>query len=113
VISLFKKLLGIKKINDNWNWQGMATDSANSKLRKFIETRGAIAHRGELEQSITRAYVEGHRQFIIRLSVRTANTVRSKVKQEIGTSPGQELGMEILDESNIKKRMLFVLTHTL
>ena len=87
VDNLFQKLLGIEKISSNWSWQGVTTDSASAKLRKFIETRGAIAHRGNLRRSITRAYVNGHREFINRLSVRTSNVIRAKVNREIGSFP--------------------------
>ena len=84
---LLKKLLGIEKISRSWNWQGMSETSAYSKLKKFIETRGAIAHRGSLPQSVTRAYVDGHRKFIDRLAVRTSNVVRAEVKKVIGSFP--------------------------
>jgi len=87
VDSLFKKLLGIEKVSAYWFWQGMSETSACSKLKKFIETRGAIAHRGSLPQSITKSYVEGHQEFINRLAVRTSNIVRSEVKKQVGSFP--------------------------
>lgn len=87
VSSLFKKLLGIEKISASWNWQGMSEKSAYTKLRKFIETRGAIAHRGDLPQTTTKSYVERHRIFINRLSVRTANVVRAEIHKEVGSFP--------------------------
>lgn len=87
VDSLFKRLLGVEKVSAEWNWQGMSKGSASAKLRKFIETRGAIAHRGELPQSITKSYVEGHRRFINRLCVRTANVIRKHVKGQVGSYP--------------------------
>lgn len=87
VDALLKKLLGIEKISSNWKWQGMSATSASTKLRKFIETRGAVAHRGDLQQSITRAYVNAHLEFIVRLSIRTSNIVRTKVRQQSGSFP--------------------------
>lgn len=87
VDDLFKKLLGIEKISSNWRWSGMAATSASKKLKKFIEMRGAIAHRGALTQSVTRAYVRGHGSFISRLSVRTANVVRKRVRKQVGSFP--------------------------
>ncbi len=87
VNNLFKKLLGIEKISANWNWQGMSEKSANTKLRKFIESRGAIAHRGDLPQSVTKSYVDAHLKFINRLSVRTSNDVRAEIHNELGSFP--------------------------
>lgn len=87
VNALFKKLFGFENISTNWGWSGMSSASACTKLRKFIETRGAIAHRGDLPQTVTRAYVEGHTKFINRLAVRTSNVVREEVRAEVGTYP--------------------------
>ena len=84
---LFKKLLAIEKISSNWNWPGMATTSASAKLKKFIETRGAIAHRGNLTQSVTKAFGSGHSDFIKRLSVKTSNVVRKQVHTQVGSFP--------------------------
>ena len=85
--ALFKKLFGIESISDSWNWQGMSKSAAYTKLKKFVETRGAIAHRGELPQTITKTYVEDHRKFINRISVRTSNIVRDKIKEFVGSYP--------------------------
>lgn len=87
VNALFKKLIGIENISTNWSWPGMSHTSACTKLRKFIETRGAIAHRGELPQTVTKAYVERHRTFVNRLAVRTSNVVREEIRATVGTFP--------------------------
>ena len=87
VDSLYKKLLGIESVTESWNWQGMSVASAKGKLKRFMETRGAIAHRGDIGFSITKSYVEDHRKFINRLAVRTANTVRAEVYFQIQSHP--------------------------
>jgi hypothetical protein len=89
VNALFKKLLGIEKVSMNWYWQGMSEQGAYDKLKAFIETRGAIAHRGKLTQNINKGYVEDHRKFINRISVRTSNLVRDEVINIIGSHPWQ------------------------
>lgn len=91
VDKLFSRVLGIDNLSDNWNWQGMSKKSSKEKLRKFIEMRGAIAHRGKLPQKITKTYVTGHRDFIARLSVRSANILRKKVKDLSGTPPWRKV----------------------
>jgi len=87
VDNLFKRLLGVEEISAQWYWQGMSKTSASAKLRKFMETRGAIAHRGELPQSITKDYVEDRRKFINRLCVRTSNVIRDCIKTQVGSYP--------------------------
>lgn len=87
VRQLFKRLLNIENICDQWRWRGMAAQTAHDKLKKFVETRGAIAHRGDLARPITKAYVEGHVVFIVRLAVRTSNVVRDAVRAQVGTFP--------------------------
>jgi hypothetical protein len=82
---LFKKLFGIPDICEKWCWQGMSKISASDKLRKLVEVRGALAHRGELEQPITKAFVEDRVGFILRLAVRTSNIARVLVKDEVGS----------------------------
>ena len=87
VDALYKKLLDIESVSATWNWQGMSVAAARRKLKRFMETRGAIAHRGNIGFSITKSYVEDHRKFINRLAVRTANRVRSEVHAQIGSHP--------------------------
>ena len=87
VDNLFKKVLGVEKVSAQWYWPGMSAASAATKLEKFIKTRGAIAHRGELPQSITKDYIEGHRGFVNRISVRTSNVIRDHVKAQVGSYP--------------------------
>ena len=87
VDSLLKKLLGLDKVSASWRWRGMSAANATKKLKDFIGTRGAIAHRGQLDFSITKSYVEDHRKFINRIAVRTSNTVRKKVHEQTGSYP--------------------------
>lgn len=87
VDALYKKLLGIESVSSNWGWQGMSVANSKQKLKKFMEIRGAIAHRGDLESAITKAYVEDHRKFINRLSVRTSNVICQEVYDQIGSYP--------------------------
>lgn len=84
---LFKKLLDIPDICDVWSWQGISKKSATDKLRSLVEVRGALAHRGELGQAVTKAFVDDRVVFIVRLAVRTSNTVRAAVKKQVGSAP--------------------------
>ena len=87
VDTLYKKLFDITSVSATWSWQGISAESAKLKLKEFMETRGAIAHRGYLGFSITKSYVEEHRKFINKISVRTSNVVRQKVYDQINSYP--------------------------
>ncbi len=87
VNSLFKKLFGIEKLSDNWKWKRMSASASYRKLSEFVKTRGTIAHGGKLVRSITKTYVDTHRDFVLRLAVCTANVIREKVIEEVGSSP--------------------------
>lgn len=87
VDALLKKLLGIERISSNWSWPGMSEVNSYSKLKTFVEMRGAIAHRGKLPSSITKNYVKDHRNFINKIAVRTSNVVRGEVKRIAGSFP--------------------------
>lgn len=84
---LFKRLLDEPDVTENWAWQGLNHESAVRKLRKFVKVRGAIAHRGTLNRSITKGYVEDHVKFIIRLSVRTSNKLRVVLRDKTAAYP--------------------------
>lgn len=84
---LFTRLLDEPDITDNWAWQGLNHESAVSKLRKFVSVRGAIAHRGTLDRSVTKGYVEDHVKFVIRLSVRTSNKLRTVLRNRTNQYP--------------------------
>lgn len=55
---LFKSALGIDQISGSWKWsKKMTTGRASAKLDRYIRLRGAIAHRGKHETSVTKLNV--------------------------------------------------------
>jgi hypothetical protein len=44
---LFKEALGQSNISEAWHWKHMSAKDAGTKLDRFVELRGAIAHRGK------------------------------------------------------------------
>lgn len=87
VKELYKSLIGLKDVTGDWRWRGMSSASARNRLNGLVATRGALAHRGDPVEKVTKAYVRSRVQFIIRLSVRTSNVVRDHVKLEAGSPP--------------------------
>jgi RiboL-PSP-HEPN len=81
---LFLDAVGIAKMSSSWKWTGMSVASSAEKLNKFVELRGAIAHRGSSVESVTKAKVKSYRDFIERLASKTGGKVNSHVKQATG-----------------------------
>ncbi len=78
---LFSDALGITRISDNWRWpKKMTPDRARTKLDKFVELRGAIAHRGAAATSIKKADVTNYFGFLKRLAGQTGGAVYKHVR---------------------------------
>lgn len=83
--ALFLSAVGIKKVSDSWHWgRKMSVKRASEKLDKFVELRGAIAHRGQHSASVTKAQVEDYFEFVKSLAAKTGGKVNSHVKTVTG-----------------------------
>lgn len=84
---LFFKALGISKISQTWKWATkMNANRARKKLDKYVKLRGAIAHRGETSQSVTKWDVTDYFDFIKKLAAKTGGRVNGYVKDVTGKS---------------------------
>jgi len=72
---LFQNTLGISDVTSVWHWGGMTNARAIEKLDEFIVKRGAIAHRGEAEVSVTLDDVKGFHRHVGFLAQRTHGRV--------------------------------------
>ena len=82
---LFLKALGISKISQTWKWATkMNATRARKKLDKYVELRGAIAHRGDASRSVTKANVTDYFDFIKKLAGKTGGKVNTHVKSLTG-----------------------------
>jgi hypothetical protein len=54
---LFEKSLGINKMSKNWRWKKMSSHESTAKLDKYIDLRGAIAHRGKAGETVKKHQV--------------------------------------------------------
>ena len=68
VKDLYRKLIGLDDVTDKWRWPRMSSTNAKMRLNKLVATRGAIAHRGDPVEKVTKDYVLKRVDFIIRLS---------------------------------------------
>jgi len=84
--SLFMTTLGIPNISDSWGWwPKMTPEKARAKLDKYVDLRGAIAHRGKIaEKSVTKKQVADYFKFINHLAARTGGMVNLYVDKITG-----------------------------
>lgn len=77
---LFLSAVGVEKISSSWKWaRKMTSARAKSKLDRYVGLRGAIAHRGQHETSVTKANVEDYFDFIKRIVGKTGGQVNRHV----------------------------------
>ncbi|SLL18429.1 HEPN domain-containing protein [Mycobacteroides abscessus] len=81
---LFKDTLGMVAISSSWYWPGMSIGQASSKLDQYVTLRGAIAHRGRADLSVTKAQVRDYYSHVKRLVGKTGGAVNRVVKTATG-----------------------------
>ncbi|MEN6576691.1 MAG: HEPN domain-containing protein [Phycisphaerales bacterium] len=84
---LFDALLDLPELSKNWHWQGMGVEAARTRLKDYVELRGAIAHRVKASRSVYKGNVSDYAEFITRLAVRSANVVRKHVSSLVRKYP--------------------------
>ena len=84
---LFKSALGIEGMSKNWRWpKNMTAKRAEEKLDRYVSLRGAIAHRGKHETSVTKTNVSDYFEFINSVVGKTGGQVNRHVKDVTGKS---------------------------
>jgi hypothetical protein len=81
---LFVRAVGIPKMSSRWFWQGMSSSQATTKLDKYVELRGAIAHRGAASTAVRKNQVTDYYELIKRLVGKTGGRVNTEVKKATG-----------------------------
>jgi len=82
---LFKAAVGIEKMSGNWHWPNkMKSARASEKLDKYVTLRGAIAHRGKHETSVTKQNVTDYFEFVQMLVPKTGGVVNSHCMKVTG-----------------------------
>ena len=79
---LFLNALGIPKMSEKWHWpKKMNVARSVSKLDKFVELRGQIAHRGATLGTVKKTQVKDYFNFLKRLVGKTGGAVSEQVKK--------------------------------
>lgn len=82
---LFRHAVGIERVSDNWKWpKKMTCKRASDKLDKFIELRGAIAHRGKYLAGVKKSQVTDYFDFVKSLAAKTGRAVNLHVRKVTG-----------------------------
>lgn len=81
----FLTTLGLKEVSKSWRWdRKMSSSRAVKKLDRFVELRGAIAHRGAGSKSVTKSEVVDYFEFIKRIASKTGGAVNTHVNSITG-----------------------------
>lgn len=84
---LFNAALGIARVSDSWKWaRKMTAARSRIKLDRYVELRGAVAHRGKASKNVQRNQVDDYFEFVKRLASKTGGVVNHHVT-EITTKP--------------------------
>lgn len=81
---LFRHTLGISKISSSWTWKRVSASQSRTKLDKFVELRGAIAHRGKSSDSVKLSQVREYLSLLEKITAKTGGRVNKHVKDMTG-----------------------------
>ena len=84
---LLKELIGLDDITSHWQWRGMQPALAISRLKDFVQLRGALAHSEEPAPVVNKADVIRSIGLLSGISVRSSNVVGEYCEGATGRSP--------------------------
>lgn len=64
---LFKEIIGIQDITDNWQWHRNPLGTPTDRLSELVKLRGAIAHGATLSNTIKKSDVISAKDLISRI----------------------------------------------
>ena len=87
--SLFEQMVGIKKISESWGTFGLKQRGRSLKflLKKFIELRGDIAHKGSTKKTVLKSDVETYVLVVVFIVIRTDEYVARTIRDQLDKSP--------------------------
>ena len=81
---LFTAAIGLSSVSSAWRWKAMSVAQARTKLDRFVELRGAIAHRGTAAAGVKKVQVTDYLKHAKRLVGKTGGRVYTHVKSATG-----------------------------
>jgi RiboL-PSP-HEPN len=85
--ALVRDLIGLPDLPTAWKWPGMIPTDASTRLKQFVELRGALAHGEKPPPKVGKRDVERFLTFLAPLSVRSSNHVRDYCHSVTGKYP--------------------------
>jgi hypothetical protein len=85
--ALLRELIGMPDLPASWHWGGMSAVGAQTKLKAFVELRGALAHGKKPPPKVRKQDVKSYLSFLGPLSVRSSNQVRHYCHSITGKYP--------------------------
>ena len=84
---IFEELIGLQNLSSSWSWRRMPSGEAINRLTKYIELRGAIAHRVSVRTAVRKSDAIEYALFVLRLAAKTTNTVGKYLTDITGQKP--------------------------
>jgi RiboL-PSP-HEPN len=75
-----QRTIGITKITEAWKSESFEPKEARNKIDKLVEIRGQIAHRGRLEQQLSKEWILAHVSFLKKIVSKTGGRIKKHVK---------------------------------
>ncbi|WP_427795412.1 HEPN domain-containing protein [Clavibacter nebraskensis] len=79
---LFAKAIALQGVSASWRWRGMSATKATERLNHYIGVRGAIAHRGDADNSVYKADVTTYFDHVTKLAGKTHEAVAKYLSDE-------------------------------
>lgn len=81
---LFTAAIGLSDVSTAWLWKKMSFPQARKKLDRFVELRGAIAHRGTAASKVKKVQVTDYLAHVKRLVGKTGGRVNTHIRSATG-----------------------------
>jgi hypothetical protein len=88
IANLYQRALGIDDVTHRWARHKMTSAQAKTRLDRFIELRGEIAHRGTAAAGVKKTQAVEFLSLVDELSLKTDSVVRSYARRVSGKAMG-------------------------
>lgn len=80
-----ENVIGLKNVTSSWKIEGSTEKESAERLKKLVELRGQIAHRGKLNHELTEDWLLEEVKFLKKVVSKTGGKINSHVKKSVGT----------------------------
>ncbi len=80
-----ENVIGLKNITNSWKFDDVSAEENAERLKKLVELRGQIAHRGNLNHELTEDWLVEEVKFLKKIVSKTGGKINGHVKKSVGT----------------------------